>query len=163
MKAIVYTSNTGHTARYAALLGEKTGLPVYDLTAAKKSLNKGDSILYLGWLCASSVKGYSKAKKRYAIAAVCGVGLADTGCLLEEVRKANRIPTDTALFTLQGGIALEELRGVHKMMIAALTKMFVNKKDKTEEDHHMVELLTHTADFVSEDNLTALLEWYADI
>ena len=26
--AIVYTSNTGYTAQYAKLLGEKTGLPV---------------------------------------------------------------------------------------------------------------------------------------
>lgn len=29
MKAIVYTSNTGTTAEYAKLIGEKTGLPVY--------------------------------------------------------------------------------------------------------------------------------------
>ena len=29
--AIVYTSNTGYTAQYAALLGKKTALPVYSL------------------------------------------------------------------------------------------------------------------------------------
>ena len=31
MKAIVYTSNTGSTARYAAMLGQETGLPVYSM------------------------------------------------------------------------------------------------------------------------------------
>lgn len=31
MKVIVYTSNTGHTAEYAIILGKTTGLPVYPL------------------------------------------------------------------------------------------------------------------------------------
>ena len=31
VNAIVYTSNTGYTARYAGLLGKRTGLPVYSL------------------------------------------------------------------------------------------------------------------------------------
>lgn len=37
MKAIVYISNTGHTKKYAELIGEKTGLPVYELSEAKKT------------------------------------------------------------------------------------------------------------------------------
>ena len=32
--AIVYTSNTGFTARYAKALGERTGLPVLELNTA---------------------------------------------------------------------------------------------------------------------------------
>ena len=38
IQAIVYTSNTGYTAEYARMLGEKTGLPVLTLNEAKKSL-----------------------------------------------------------------------------------------------------------------------------
>ena len=41
MKAIVYTSNAGHTAAYAKLLGDKTGLPVYALEEAVKKIPKG--------------------------------------------------------------------------------------------------------------------------
>ena len=44
MKAIVYTSNTGHTAEYAKILGEKTGLPVYALSEAAKQLSNGTEI-----------------------------------------------------------------------------------------------------------------------
>ena len=29
MKAIVYTSQTGHTQRYAQMLAERTGVPAY--------------------------------------------------------------------------------------------------------------------------------------
>lgn len=38
INAIVYTSNTGYTAQYARLLGEKTGMPVYSLDEAEKCL-----------------------------------------------------------------------------------------------------------------------------
>ena len=31
MKAIVYTSQTGHTQRYAQMLEERTGVPAYSL------------------------------------------------------------------------------------------------------------------------------------
>ena len=36
MKAIIYTSNTGSTERYARLLAEQTGLPACSLTEAVK-------------------------------------------------------------------------------------------------------------------------------
>ena len=55
IKAIVYTSNTGYTAEYARLLGEKTGLPVYSLEEAKQNLTERTEIVYLGWLMASMV------------------------------------------------------------------------------------------------------------
>ena len=46
--AIVYTSNTGFTAQYASLLGGETGLPVYSLEDASKSLPQSSPIVYLG-------------------------------------------------------------------------------------------------------------------
>ena len=48
MKAIVYTSNTGSAAQYAALLAKETALPVYALAEAVKKLPRGTEILYVG-------------------------------------------------------------------------------------------------------------------
>ena len=45
--AIVYTSNTGHTEQYAALLGNKTGLPVYPLDEAMRKLPPEEPVIYL--------------------------------------------------------------------------------------------------------------------
>ena len=42
MKAIVYTSQTGHTQRYAQMLAERTGVPAYSLKEAGKSLRRGE-------------------------------------------------------------------------------------------------------------------------
>ena len=77
--AIVFTSNTGYTEQYARLLGQKTGLPVYALDEARERLAPGNHILYLGWLMAGTVKGYTKAVKQYHVEAVCGVGMGAAG------------------------------------------------------------------------------------
>ena len=49
IQAIVYTSNTGYTAEYARMLGEKTGLPVLTLNEAKKSLPVRFARLFYIW------------------------------------------------------------------------------------------------------------------
>ena len=158
--AIVYTSNTGFTARYAKLLGEKTTLPVHSLDEAKATLAKDTPVLYLGWLMAGTVRGYKKAAKRYKICAVCGVGLCDTGSLLTEIRRSEKIPAATPLFTLQGGIDHEKLSGIYKRMIDTLILFMRKKKNKTEDDKRMLYLLETTGDYVSEEHLSDVYRWY---
>lgn len=158
--AIVYVSNTGHTARYAGLLGAKLGLPAYSLAQAQKELAKGSPVIFLGWLFASNIKGYSKAAKLYDIRAVCGVGLCTTGALHEEVRRTANVPAATPLFTVQGGMDRSKLKGVNKFMIDMLTKFMSGKNNKTDGEEQMLTLLREGGDYVSEDNLAAVIEWY---
>ena len=160
MKVIVYTSNTGHTAAYSKILGAKIGLPVYALNEAAKKLQKGTEIIYLGWLFANNIKGYKKATKKYKISAICAVGLCDTGTAVAEVRKANSISEETPLFTMQGGMDKTKLRGINKFMINMLTKVLSSKKERTENDERMLELLTHDKNYVSEENITAFMKWF---
>lgn len=160
MKAIIYTSNTGFTAKYAELLGEKTGLPVYELSDAEKHIEKGAMIIYLGWLFANNVKGYKKAAEKYSIAAVCAVGLCDTGTLLEEVRKTISLPDSIPLFTLQGGIQHAKLHGINKLMINMLIKGLSAQKERSEQEERMLYLIKNDGNYVSEENLSAVLEWY---
>ena len=160
MKVIVYTSNTGHTAAYSKMLGAKIGLPVYALNEAAKKLQKGTEIIYLGWLFANNIKGYKKATKKYKISAICAVGLCDTGTAVAEVRKANSISEETPLFTMQGGMDKTKLRGINKFMINMLTKGLSSKKERTENDERMLELLTHDKNYVSEENITAFMKWF---
>lgn len=103
MDAIVYTSNTGFTEKYAKLLGGKLFLPVYSLEEAKGKLAAGAEIIYLGWLMAGTVKGYKPAVRRYRIRAVGAVGMAATGTNTDQVRKSNHLPEKIPVFTLQGG------------------------------------------------------------
>ena len=161
--AIVYTSNTGYTAQYAALLGKKTALPVYSLSEAEEKLPAGNPVLYLGWLMASAVKGYQKAAKRYRICAVCGVGMGASGSQLGEVRKANAIPEAVPLFTLQGGFDITKLRGVYKLMMTVMVKTagkgLADKPDRTAEEDVMLDMMLHGGNDVREENLEQVLDW----
>jgi len=59
MKAIIYTSNTGGTERYARLL-EQTGLPAYSLTEAVKGYGAAAS----AWASTSSARCLSGTMRR---------------------------------------------------------------------------------------------------
>ena len=160
--AIVYTSNTGHTRQYALLLGEQIGLPAYSLEDAGSHLSGGSPVIYLGWIHASHVKGFSKASSRFDLCAVCGVGLCDTGTLISEVRKATSIPEGIPLFTLQGGIDRGRLKSMDKLMISMLTKGLASQKQRSAQDDRMLELLSKDENYVSPENLAGLLQWYRE-
>lgn len=164
MNAIVYTSNTGFTAQYAKLLGEKLNLPVYALDEAKGELAPGAEVLYLGWLMAGRVKGYKQAAKRYKIAVVCGVGMGASGSQIEDIRKGNAIQKDMPVFTLQGGFELGKLHGLYRFMMNTMRgtvgKKLAAKPDKTTDERDMLDLLQNGGSRVSEENLRPIVEWY---
>lgn len=158
IKAIVYTSETGHTARYAALLSQETGLPA--VAMSKADLPKGTPVIYMGWLMASHVKALTKARRKFEVKAVCGVGLCPTGALLKEIRAAEKLEDEMPLFTLQGGMDHARLKGINKFMIQMLIKMLSRKKDPTPEDAAQLELIKKGGDYVSPEHLSAVLKWY---
>ena len=160
--AIVYSSNTGHTRKYALLLGEQIGLPAYSLEEAGSQLSGGSPVIYLGWLHASHVKGYAKAARRFDLRAVCAVGLCDTGTLTDQVRNATSIPEGIPLFTLQGGIDRSRLKGMDKLMISMLTKGLASQKQRSAQDERMLELLSRDESYVSSENIAEVLRWYRE-
>ena len=160
--SIIYTSKTGHTRQYALLLGKEIDLPVYSYDEAISRLSGESPVIYLGWIHASHVKGFSDAVKRFSVCAVCGVGLCDTGTLIPEVRKATSIPEDIPVFTLQGGFDRSKLKGMDKLMISMLTKGLSAQKQRSAQDERMLELLSKDANYVSPENLAGILQWYRE-
>ena len=85
MRAIVYTSNTGSTAKYAKLLSHQICVPSFSMVEAKTKVKPGAEIIYMGWIMAGKIKGYPEAARKYNIQAVCGVGMGQTGTQLVEI------------------------------------------------------------------------------
>lgn len=162
IQAIVYTSNTGSTGQYARLLGQETGLPVCSLTEAKKALNEGVQIIYLGWVMASGIQGYADAARLYKIPMVCAVGMEPAG-KEQELREKNGIPQDAALYALQGGYSPDRLRGIQKLMMRMITgsmaKKLAAKADRTPEEDDLLELMQHGGSRVSPEKLAAPIRW----
>ena len=162
IQAIVYTSNTGSTEQYARLLGQKTGLPVCSLEEAKKTLNAGTQILYLGWVMASGIQGYTDAARLYRIPMVCAVGMEPAG-KDQELREKNGIPQDAALYPLQGGYLPDRLRGVQKLMMRMITgsmaKTLAAKANRTPEEDDLLDLMRHGGSRVSREKLAGPIRW----
>ena len=166
MNAIIYTTNTGSTERYAKLLAQKTGLPVHSLEEAKKRVLAGAEVIYLGWIMAGSVKGYAEAAKRYRVRVACGVGMGQTGTQKDSVRKKSAIPADIPLFTLQGNFDIKKLQGIYRLMMEIMVKTaskgLAGKTDRTPEEDDMLDMMLHCGERVKEENLSAVLNWYSE-
>jgi len=164
ISAIVYTSNAGHTKKFAQLLGQKINIPAYELSEAKSKLSKGTSILYMGWLIAGQVKGYKAAVKKYDVKALCGVGMAAAGEQVADIKKSNAVAESIPVFSLQGGFEMAKLSGIYKIMMTTMQKTvgkaLQNKKDKTPQEEEMLSVLINGKDMVSEDGLSEVLEWF---
>ena len=164
MNAIIYTTNTGSTERYARLLSQETGLPAFSLAEAKKKIHSGAEVIYLGWIMASSVKGYADAARRYRVRAVCAVGLGQTGTQADVVRKKTSVPTNIPLFTLQGNFDVKKLHGLYRpmmeLMVKTVGKGLSEKKDRTPEEDDMLDMMLHGGERVKAENLSAVLKWY---
>ena len=164
MDAIIYTTNTGSTERYARLLAQETGLPAYSLAEAKKVVPNGAEVIYLGWIAASTVKGYANAARLYQIKAVCAVGIGETGTQTDSVRKKASVPQSIPLFTLQGNLDVKKLRGIYRLMmefmVKAAGKSLAAKENRIPEENDMLDMMLHGGERVKAENLRAVLEWY---
>ena len=164
MNAIIYTTNTGSTERYARLLAGQTGLPAYSLAEARKTISAGAEIIYLGWIMAGAVKGYAAAAKRYRVCAVCGVGMGRTGTQTDSVRKKTAVPAQIPVFTLQGNFDVKKLHGIYRPMMEIMVKTagrsLAEKSDRTPEEDGILDMMLHGGERVRAENLSTVLDWY---
>ena len=169
MKAIVYTSQTGFTQRYARMLSEKTGVPAWSLAEAKKQLRQGDDVFYMGWLMAGSVKGLDSAMDRYVIRGVGIVGISPQGNgeLWTEAKINSGFGEGGArVFYLRGGYAPDRLRGLQRFLMRHMAKSVTKKVQArgdaaTSEDLEMVQVFREGGNFVREEQLGEIVEWFA--
>ena len=164
MKAIVYCTQSGHTAQYAALLSQALSLPAYGWDDAKKSVSRGTEILFLSWLLAGGLKHYAEAAKRWRIAAVAAVGMGGPETdQREKIRQRHKLPPSEPLFYLRGGYAPEKLRGLNRLMMNAMAKGEIQrlegKEARTPQEETTLRMWRDGASFVSEENLAELLSW----
>lgn len=134
--AIVYTSQTGFTARYAALLAERTGLPCRPLKEAA-ALPRGTAVIYLGWLCAVGMAAEVEEAK---------------------LRRDNRLE-GVPLFYLRGGYAPEKLTGFYRAMMAPMARLVSRAPAETEADRAMRDAFRDGGDWVSPERLAPVLAW----
>jgi len=155
--AVIYTSQTGFTKRYAEWITEKAKADIFDLKEAQKKaedyFNSYDAVIYAGWCMAGKVvksnwffqKALSLKGKKLAIVAVGAspnenpeVDIAMKKLLTDEQREYIKG------FYCQGGINYDKMNLPSKLGM----KMFANalKKSKEAKQREMGELIDHSYD-----------------
>ena len=160
---IIYESDSGFTKRYAEMFAEKTGLECHSLYMARIKVKKNSDVIYFGRVMQNEVAGFKKARKKYNILALCAVGLKmETNAVKEEIAAANELTENLPkLFYLRGGFDPAQNKGLEKTLVNLIITDLENKGDETDavEAQYLADL-KGGAEYVDEQNLAALCDWY---
>lgn len=156
---VIYTSQTGFTEKYAEWIAEQMSADLLELTQAKKKKNdffeNYDAIVFGGWIMAGRTvkvnwflgKAESWKDKKLAVFCVGGspegspdVDLMLSSMLTDEQRKYIRA------FYCQGGFNYEKMNGPSKLAMKMFVSALRNKKDKTEDEKVMAEMIAKSYD-----------------
>lgn len=169
---IIYTSQTGFTKKYADWLAQKTGGDLLDLKDAQKKndafFEDYEAIVYGGWVMAASVvkvkwflnKAASWKGKKLAIYCVGGspndnpdVEVMLKNLLTDEQREYIRA------FYCQGGFNYERMNAPSRLAMKMFVSALKKKKDPTEEEKIMTEMVAKSYDISDEKYLEPVIEY----
>lgn len=165
--AVIYHSVYGASRQYAEWLAQELNADLMGEKKAKlSSLSGYDTLLFGGGLYAGKIRGTRLLKKYFE--QICGkqlvvftVGLADP----EEKENAQKIRADLEkifspeqmeklhVFHLRGAINVEKLGPVHKLMMAMLRKMLLQKPRLTEQDRQLLASYDSPVSFVRKETI----------
>lgn len=169
---IIYTSQTGFTKKYADWLAQKTGGDLLDLKDAQKKndafFEDYEAIVYGGWVMAASVvkvkwflnRAASWKGKKLAIYCVGGspndnpdVEVMLKNMLTDEQREYIRA------FYCQGGFNYERMNAPSRLAMKMFVSALKKKKDPTEEEKIMTEMVAKSYDISDEKYIEPVIEY----
>lgn len=169
---IIYTSQTGFTKKYADWLAQKTGGDLLDLKDAQKKndafFEDYEAIVYGGWVMAASVvkvkwflnRAASWKGKKLAIYCVGGspndnpdVEVMLKNMLTDEQREYIRA------FYCQGGFNYERMNAPSRLAMKMFVSALKKKKDPTEEEKIMTEMVAKSYDISDEKYLEPVIDY----
>ena len=159
VRAIAYKSGTSFTKEYAKMLSDKLNIPYYTSEEAKKNLNKQDEIIYLGWICAGSIKGVNKVRNRYNVKCYGAVGaFPKEDKYIESLKKSNELEKEK-VFYLRGGINFGKLKGYKKFIVKIVGNVLEKNNKGKEGSSELIRVFNEGASFVDSKNLDEIIDY----
>lgn len=165
ISAIVYHSSTGTVRRYAERLGALTGLPVYPVKQARRSLSD-EPVLFMSWICAGMLMYYERTKRRLNIVGVSATGMGTEEMARSDLKEHHNLEGD-ALFFLPGTFQIKKLKLLQRQMMISMRKELLmrirNHPSKvTQADRDTYDALKNGVDHYDETKLDPLLLWLSE-
>ena len=168
MKNIIfYKSNTGFTKQYVDMLQNRiVPLEVYKVEKINKKLLEGaDNVFFAGPLRNNVILGLSKFLKKYKYMKDKNNYVIATGIQPPDDEKRDLVITTNSLdeyhvrlFLLLGGLDINKMKPLTKMMMKISIKMAI-KKDPSQKEM-LEQRLNGSLNFVSNSNLDRLVDIY---
>lgn len=161
---VVYESKTGFTERYAGWAAESLGCECIPLREATREKLAGyDRVIFGGWIMANMISGLPKFREMApSPAAVYAVGASPAfEEVLKQIREQNQLE-EIPLFYFEGGIDLDRLGFVQRMMLKMMKKMTEKKKEMTRQEAAIVQLLAGSFDHTDRGQMGEMLAFLGE-
>lgn len=166
--AVIYNSQTGFTEQYARWISEAVGADCIGLAAAKKrDLAPYDTIVFGGWACAGKIQGISWLRSRMARwpgktwIAFCTGGTPAESPEIEGFLRGNFSEDErkrVSVFYCPGGFCYEKMPARFKLLMKMFQKMAGAKKEKTEAEKQMLEMISRSYDISDRKYIAPIVE-----
>ena len=165
--AVIYTSQTGFTRRYAQWIAEGAGADCFELKQARRQdFSNYDAIVFGGWICAAMVRhldwfvqqlpGWSG--KRLIAFAVGGspAGSPDIPGFMEKTFGTEALRPVSA-FYCPGGLSYENMRAPSRAMMKLFVKSVAARKDKAPHEEEAARMMAHSYDLSDRKYIAPIL------
>lgn len=170
MKTIViYTSQTGFTKRYAEWISEASGAECVEFKQAKKiKLSDYDAIIFGGWCMAGGVTKLGWFKNQIAklsseskkiMVYMVGASPAESPDIpLAMERNFSGVEwKGVKTFYCPGGLNYDKMNFLSRFAMKMLAKSLTSKKDATEKDKQMAQMISHSYDISDKKYIEPIL------
>ncbi len=166
--AVIYTSQTGFTKRYAEWLSDAAGADCYELSQAKNvNLDAYEAIVYGGWALAGTISkiGWFKSKisqwsdKKLIAFCVGGSPMENPEIETALHNHFNEPMLESVhLFYCPGGFNYEKMSAPSRLMMKLFIKTLKSKKNKSEADEQQIQMISHSYDISDRKYIEPILQ-----
>ena len=169
---VIYVTQTGSTKKYAEWISKRLNADVMTIQEAKKMkrdyYEKYDTIIYGGWAMAGSVVGSkwflkeaSAWKDKKLVIFCVGASPVDNPDVEDSMSKllTDEQRTYIRAFYCQGGIDYSRMKMPSKMAMKALVSALSNKKDASQKEKDMAEMISHSYDISDEKYIVPIVQY----
>lgn len=170
--AVIYSSQTGFTRRYARWIAEAAGADCLALPEAKKAdLSGYDAVVFGGWACAGGIRDLKWFKARMGswsgkklIVFCVGASPMESPEVGPALRR-NFTPAEwerVRAFYCPGGLSYERMPAPSRLLMKLFARSLQAKRDKTEAEALMARMVAASYDISDRKYIEPILACLAE-
>lgn len=170
--AVIYTSKTGFTRRYAQWIAGAVGADCLELKQARdRNFSEYDAIVFGGWVCAATVRHLDWfvrqlprwTGKRLIAFAVGGspAGSPDIPGFMEKTFGTEALRAVSA-FYCPGGLSYENMGAPSRAMMKLFVRSVAARKDKKPHEEEAARMMAHSYDLSDRKYIEPILALLRD-